>query len=218
MGQHDAEELRVFNARYEPIGTASRGRVHREGLWHETFHCWIVRGSADGGGRMLLQRRSAAKRVWPSRLDATAGGHVAPGERPKAGVLREMDEEIGITVDPARLIPLGVRVGIDEFVDGIKNHELLSVFLTRLDSTPAAWRLQASEVDALLEARLHDLLRLFSGEIEHAPAEEIAVPDEREAETVQLTLSDFPETLDDYYYKVAILADRLLRSDRHLRI
>ena len=45
-------------------------------------------------GRILLGRRSPAKRFYPGVWDLI-GGHARPGETPEAALLREVEEEIG---------------------------------------------------------------------------------------------------------------------------
>lgn len=45
-------------------------------------------------GRVLLGRRSPAKRFYPDVWDLI-GGHARPGETPEAALLREVEEEIG---------------------------------------------------------------------------------------------------------------------------
>jgi len=51
----------------------------------------------DGQGRMLLVRH-ANRDVW-----ATPGGAIEPDEPPQDAVVREVWEEIGLTVEPTRL-------------------------------------------------------------------------------------------------------------------
>ncbi len=36
------EQLKVFDEKYTYLSNENRDKVHREGLWHETFHCWLV--------------------------------------------------------------------------------------------------------------------------------------------------------------------------------
>ncbi len=55
-------------------------------------------------GRVLVQRRPAGKPL--AGLWEFPGGQVEPGETPKAALARELDEELGIAVDPASLEPL----------------------------------------------------------------------------------------------------------------
>jgi hypothetical protein len=49
---------RYFNEKYEQmvrIGEATRQSVHTQGLWHQTFHCWIVSKSSKGELNLLFQ-------------------------------------------------------------------------------------------------------------------------------------------------------------------
>ena len=36
------ELLKVFDENYKYICDETRENVHKKGLWHETFHCWLV--------------------------------------------------------------------------------------------------------------------------------------------------------------------------------
>lgn len=57
----------------------------------------------DPQGRVLLQRRPAGKAH--AGLWEFPGGKVEPGETPEAAMVRELAEELGITVDVAALEP-----------------------------------------------------------------------------------------------------------------
>jgi 8-oxo-dGTP diphosphatase len=50
-------------------------------------------------GRVLLCRRSARRRWCPGKWDLP-GGHVEPGETPRAALVRELREELGIRIQP----------------------------------------------------------------------------------------------------------------------
>lgn len=74
-------------------------------------------------GKILLGMRAAHRRSWPSCWD-TIGGHVETGESPDAALVRELQEELGVT--PTVFEPLGTIEAME--TDG---------------KTPALWRMFA---------------------------------------------------------------------------
>lgn len=51
----------------------------------------------DDFGRTLLQKRSMTKDIRPGYWQNAVGGHVSKGERYKKTIVRELEEELGIT-------------------------------------------------------------------------------------------------------------------------
>lgn len=76
------------------IGTVRRGEAHRNpALVHRSVQILLL----DADGRVLLQRRSATKDLFPDYWCASASGHVACGEDYATTAAREVAEELGVS-------------------------------------------------------------------------------------------------------------------------
>lgn len=65
---------------------------------------WVVAAAiVDADGRVLVQQRPPGKPM--AGLWEFPGGKVEPGERPEAALIRELHEELGISVEAACLAP-----------------------------------------------------------------------------------------------------------------
>ena len=191
------ELLDVLDSRGRPTGeVAWKSVAHSLGLWHRCFHCWVY-GAASGDPYLLVQRRAAGKDTWPGRLDVTAAGHLRSGEAPLEGGLRELEEELGLSVDPEWLIPLGTR-SIEQEIPGGCDREFHEVYLLLDPTGPRELRLQESEVEAVLRIELADAEALGAGE--SVPALEYA---RGQVSDTRVRSSDFVPNEDDYLSRVA---------------
>lgn len=64
----------------------------------------VAAALVDSDGRVLIAQRPADKML--GGLWEFPGGKIDPGERPEQALIRELDEELGITVREACLAPL----------------------------------------------------------------------------------------------------------------
>ena len=179
-----------------------KSEAHRLGLWHRCFHCWIC-GSDPEGSYLLVQRRAATKDTWPGYLDVTAAGHLAAGEETLDG-LREVEEELGLRVDPERLAPLGTRRVEQEIPEGC-DRELHEVFLLFDATPPGELRLQKEEVEAVFRLDLDDVEALY--QTGAAPAREYAIG---RTSSTRIHLAEFVPQDEDYLRRVAGAARQLL--------
>ena len=183
-------------------GVVPKSEAHRLGLWHRCFHCWIC-GSDSGGPYLLLQRRAATKDTWPNYLDVTAAGHLAAGEETLDGS-REVEEELGLRIEPERLVPLGTR-RVEQEIPGGCDRELHEVFLVFDATPPGDLRLQKEEVEAVFRLDLDDVQALY--ETGSAPAREYAGG---RTSATRIHLAEFVPKEEGYLSKVAGAARRHL--------
>lgn len=162
-----------------PTGVVKRrADVHRDGDWHRAIHVWVW-GVDDEGPYLLMNQRGRHKDTWPLALDATVGGHLGAGETVE-DAYREVEEELGIAVEPERLQFLFTRARVsDGHLPGIIDRERQEIFLLRDDRAQASYRPQAAELEGIARLRLEDASALFNGEVETAPAEVLHAADRR---------------------------------------
>lgn len=156
------------------LGTKARLAVHRDGDWHPVFNCLVVRQ----GGRepsVLLQLRGAASPAFPNLLDLTVGGHLAAGEPPEIGGVRELEEELGLQVSAESLAFLGVRRSVLVDRKGLVHRELIHAFLLLDDHPPVGYRLRAGEVGGLFDCGIADVLAVLDARSESFRGHGIAV-------------------------------------------
>ena len=151
------------------VETLPRSVVHAQGLWHEVFHCLVVRSGSPA--LVLLQRRRRAARAFPSLLDVSVAGHLSSGEGPLDGV-REIREELGLDIDPARLVPIARRLLVDDGGEG-RNREIAHVHLLVDDTPLEALALDPDEVDGFVEVSASSLQRILSDIARREPAREV---------------------------------------------
>ena len=216
------ELLDVYDACGRPLGVAKpRWQAHRDGDWHKTFHCWIIYRDDAGQDMMLFQKRGSGLELWPNRLDITAAGHYRAGETIASGGVREIEEELGLTVSAQQLLPAGIHVNVDEFVPGRKNHEFHEVYFFVHRQELSAYRPDPQEVAGLVPLACLDVLRLFAGEIETVSAsgrflsQPGAAAEWRNAD-IAVSIADFVPSQDQYIQRVALCAQRILRGERYI--
>ena len=101
--QRDDEIFDVVNDHDEVTGQATRKEVHGSKLKHRAVHALAF----GRDGRVFLQKRSMLKDTAPGRWDSSCSGHLDSGESYDAAVVRELGEEIGLSVAPEHgLAPL----------------------------------------------------------------------------------------------------------------
>jgi isopentenyldiphosphate isomerase len=217
------ETIDIYDANLVPLGVMERGEAHRSAQWHQTFHCWVVTGPTQElpSGGLLFQGRSTTATNYPGMLDVSAAGHLIAGETIMDG-LREVREELGISLDASATIPLGRRVEVADQANGQKNREYQSVFLARIDRPLSDYRPDPGEVASLYWLGIDEGLSLFGDSTSSATrllgysyenTQSQWLPSERMA-----VVGDFLPRIQQYYLTVLIMAERLLQGMKYLAI
>ena len=99
--------------------------------------------------QLLIQKRSPTKDLYPNVWDISVAGHVDAGQTSLETAVREIQEEIGVTVQPEQLHFLGsMHQEISQKQGGsdILHREIQDVFLITLNLDPSSLTLQPEEV------------------------------------------------------------------------
>ncbi len=113
------ESFDVLNEYGEFTGKiATREECHKNGYWHRAVYAFII----DNNGNVLLQKRSANKKLWPNMWDVTVGGHVDSGEFGRQALIRETKEELGIEISDEDIKYLVGSTSINEQGNIINKH------------------------------------------------------------------------------------------------
>ncbi|MGI0141993.1 MAG: NUDIX hydrolase [Candidatus Micrarchaeales archaeon] len=210
------ELLDIFNEKMEHIGTATRGEVHKKGYWHKTFNCWIVRCEKDKT-YLLFQLRAKNKAWFPNRLDATAGGHILAGERIEDSV-RELKEEIGVKATLRNLVFLGIRA--DPFMyNGLINNEFYYTYLLEHYTPLSDYDIQAEELAGIFQMEIKEGMRLFTNQITKLELIGVKIEKGKKKMTkLEVSTEDFVESVDNYYLKILIMAERYFENKRPISI
>ena len=152
------EIVTIVDAANRRVGEKPRRLMRERNLLHRATYIFVF----DREGRVLVQRRTASKDLYPGYYDLAAGGVVTAGESFEACAEREAFEELGI-----RGAPLVRRF---DFYFGNQHTRCFGRAYTCVHEGP--FTLQAEEVESV---RFHSAPEIADGVV--API----TPDSRHA-------------------------------------
>lgn len=140
------ELVDILDSDGRPTGkTCLKSVAHLNGYFHPTVHLWFYTSQ----GELLFQKRADTKETFPSLWDVSVAGHIASGENPEMAALREVQEEIGLTINPEELVKIGYFKSSHQHSDLLIDNEYHNVFLCQLNQSVSTLVKQDSEVDDL---------------------------------------------------------------------
>lgn len=204
----EEEILKVFDGKQKQIGHATREEVHRLGLWHETFHCWVVT-IIDSIPYIYLQLRSPYKKNYPDLLDITVAGHLLENEAAGDGI-REIKEEIGLEVKREQLVTLGI-LSYEMKQNKLIDREFAHTYLYKQRMDFDDFILQEEEVAGMFRVKWQEFSALWKGEAESLEISGFIIKEgNRHFLKQQVNKANFVPHPTDYYVKLIQLLEEYI--------
>jgi isopentenyl-diphosphate Delta-isomerase len=126
----DSDCLILVDEADRGVGFMSKDLCHAgQGVLHRAFSLLIF----NEGGELLIQQRSAAKRLWPLYWSNSCCSHPRGEETMEAATQRRLAEELGVSCPLRFLYKFQYQAQFDN--SGAEN-ELCSVFIGRCTQVP----------------------------------------------------------------------------------
>jgi isopentenyl-diphosphate Delta-isomerase len=135
----DSEPLILVDETDREIGHLGKAQCHvGSGVLHRAFSLLIF----NRNGELLIQQRSAAKRLWPLYWSNSCCSHPRRAESMESAAQRRLGEELGLSCPLHFLFKFQYHA---QFDDAGAEHELCSVYIGRCN---APLRVNRSEISA----------------------------------------------------------------------
>jgi isopentenyl-diphosphate Delta-isomerase len=134
----DSDTLILVDDADQGVGYLSKALCHAgQGVLHRAFSLLIF----NDRGELLIQQRSASKRLWPLYWSNSCCSHPRGAETMQAATQRRLFEELGLNCSLQFLFKFQYQAQFD--ATGAE-HELCSVFIGRSTQPP---RINAAEIN-----------------------------------------------------------------------
>jgi isopentenyl-diphosphate Delta-isomerase len=139
LAASDSESLILVDEADREVGHLDKAQCHQgKGVLHRAFSLLIF----NDAGELLLQQRSASKRLWPLYWSNSCCSHPRRAETMEAAIHRRLYEELGLRCPLQFLFKFQYQAQFDA---AGAEQELCSVFVGRT-SDPV--RIEPSEISA----------------------------------------------------------------------
>ena len=141
------ELVDVYNDKHEKLDYTKGRKELVAGEFRLSCFVWIINDNDE----LLIQQRLATAKTCPNMWETTSGGAIS-GDTPITGVLRELDEELGIMANINDLKYIGTYARINDYVEVflLKSNVLISELKLQQDEVQAAKWMKISEFEKLI--------------------------------------------------------------------
>lgn len=138
----DAESLILVDGQDMELGFLDKAACHDgKGVLHRAFSVFLF----NEQGEVLIQKRAAGKRLWPSYWSNSCCSHPRRGEALEQAVRRRLREELGLAARQVRNLAFLYKFEYHAaFGAAGSEHELCSVFRAQVDGAPVV---NTTEID-----------------------------------------------------------------------
>lgn len=135
--------------------THIRGEELPDGCYHLVVHVWI----RNSRGEYLISQRAADRPTYPLKWECV-GGSVIKGEDSLHGALREVKEEVGISLpaESGRVVYTKTR----GYVDGRRFNDIMDVWLFEYDGDADLANSDTKEVADTRWLKTADIRKLYN--------------------------------------------------------
>ncbi len=148
------ELIDVVNEKGIATGTTClKSFAHKNGILHASIHVWLYTKQ----GKILIQKRSKNKDIYPNLWDVSVAGHIGAGESHQTAALREVEEEIGIVLHSHQLQYKGIFIEHHTHPNGLIDHEVHHLYFCEIDRDTNPLQLQRDEVSAVMFIAINQL-------------------------------------------------------------
>ena len=150
---NNQERVYVVDENNHPLESQLRSLAHKNGLWHRTTGIWVINEKRQ----VLCQQRSRKKDIKPGFWEAFFGGHLAPHEEYIHNAMHESNEELGIKVNEADLIPYKILKS-----DKPTHKEFQHIFALILNKDAEEFHFEKEEIDQLKWMDLAEVRKILT--------------------------------------------------------
>jgi isopentenyldiphosphate isomerase len=139
------ELIDILNDNLTVVKTCLKSEAHKNGWFHASVHIWFYTSK----GEVLIQKRAKNKNTFPDLWDVSVAGHITSGEDVIVSAIREIKEEIGVSVTSIELTKIGVFKEKFKHREGFTDNEIHYIYLCQLITDFRTLRIQKEELSEI---------------------------------------------------------------------